>query len=455
MNPYQATRLRHQAEAQERLPEHFARLSWSAAQLRVHRNERLQQLLRHARECSPWHRDRFAQLDLNGFEESQLGAIPPMTKDDLMAHFDEIVSDRRLTLSRVEDHLASLSSDAYLLDGHHSVASGGSSGRRGVYVYDWAGWIDWYLTVMRRVFLQLRGHGDTPLRAVILMGERASHVSSASPQTFRELGPLIWHRLSISAPFAEQRAQLEKLQPTLLAAYPSVLRQLLRAAEAGELAIAPRLVLCSSEPLLPSVRAAVERVWGCPVLNCWASSEAGGMAVGCGQGPGLHLADDLLILEPVDRAGRAVAPGVRSSKVYVTNLFNHALPLIRFEITDEVTLLEQMCPCGSSHRLVADVEGRLDDTFEYAGAVAIHPQLFRSRLGKERGVVEYQLRQLPHGVDVSVQLQGSVDLELLRADLIALLERAGLPGALVQVRCEETFERTALGKLKRFIPLES
>jgi len=464
MSTYPATRLLHQAHALEQLSPHLDQLSWSQERLRQHRQQRLRRLLELARQRSPWHRQRLAHLDLERLDESQLGAIPAMTKGELMAHFDEIVTAPQLTLRRVEDHLGSLQSDAYLLDRYHAVASGGSSGRRGVYVYDWDGWVGWYLTVMRRVLLALRAdratrspapgeQPNTPIVAAVVMGERATHVSSAAAQTFRELSSVVWNRVSVLAPWSEQLAKLAQLQPQLLATYPSFLRQLLLAQERGELRIAPRLVLCSAEPLLASVRAEVERVWGCPVLNCWASSEAGGMGVGCGQGSGLHLSDDTLLIEPVDREGRPVPAGVRSSKVYVTNLFNDALPLIRFELSDELTIAEQPCPCGSAHRLAADIEGRLDDSFEYPGLRPVHPQLFRSRLGRERQLIEYQVRQLPRGVDVNLQLLAPADLEQIRADLILELTQAGLDQPQVIVRSGQAFERTVLGKLKRFIPL--
>ena len=42
-----------------------------------------------------------------------------------------------------------------------------------------------------------------------------------------------------------------------------------------------------------------------------------------------------MIIEPVDGVGEPVPPGMSSQKVYLTNLFNPLLPLIRYEITDE------------------------------------------------------------------------------------------------------------------------
>jgi phenylacetate-CoA ligase len=131
MAEYEDLRRRHLAELTALMPEHVQRLRWPAGRLRQERRDRLRDLLRTARASSPWHRDRLAGVDPDGFEEADLAGLPPMTKDDLMANWDGVVTDRRLRLDLVEGHLAGLESDAYLFDELHVVASGGSSGRRG------------------------------------------------------------------------------------------------------------------------------------------------------------------------------------------------------------------------------------------------------------------------------------------------------------------------------------
>ena len=93
-----------------------------------------------------------------------------------------------------------------------------------------------------------------------------------------------------------------------------------------------------AEPLLPETREAAEDTWHAPVANMWGTSEGGVTAIGCFKGTGMHLTDDLLIIEPVDERGDPVPAGVRSHKIYLTNLFNPLMPLIRYEITDEITL---------------------------------------------------------------------------------------------------------------------
>jgi phenylacetate-coenzyme A ligase PaaK-like adenylate-forming protein len=167
-------------------------------------------------------------------------------------------------------------------------------------------------------------------------------------------------------------------------------------AQAGRLRIAPRRVMAISEPLLPEARAAIRRAWHVPVGSRYGMSE-GVFAGFCGHAS--HLPDDLCLFEPVDAAGRPVPDGVRSQRVYVTNLYNLALPLIRYEVTDEITVLSRTCPCGSAFRRIADPQGRLDDTFTYTGGISIHPHLFRSALGQHQQVIEYQVaddhRNLP------------------------------------------------------------
>lgn len=96
------------------------------------------------------------------------------------------------------------------------------------------------------------------------------------------------------------------------------------------------------------------------------ASEGGAIANACALG-GLHLSEDLHIVEPVDHDGAPVPPGTEAAKVLLTNLYNHALRLIRYELTDQVRILAESCRCGSARRSVADLQGRLDDHFDYGG----------------------------------------------------------------------------------------
>jgi hypothetical protein len=132
MADYQELRERHVAYLAGIFPEWVQRLCWPAERLRQERQRRLRELLRVALASSPWHRERLGGIDAETFVEEDLPLLPAMTKDDLMAYWDAVVPDRRLTLELVERHLAGLTADAYLVDEVHACASGGSTGHGGV-----------------------------------------------------------------------------------------------------------------------------------------------------------------------------------------------------------------------------------------------------------------------------------------------------------------------------------
>jgi phenylacetate-CoA ligase len=444
------------------MPAAIARLNWSAEQLAAERTRRLRRLLQIAKDQSPWHRRRLAHIDAATFTEARLDEIPPMTKHDLVVHFDQLVTDRRLNLEMTEAHLAALRADAYLLERYHVNASGGSSGQRSVYVHDWDGWIDGFSGFARHVLRHMAATRDAasapqPFVGAVVASYDPTHMSCAMPQTFNDPTMADWKRFPVTQPFAEIVGGLNRVQPHVLIGYASMLHQLARAAQVGALTIAPQLVVSTSEPLLPEMRKTLTAAWaGARLLNYWASTEAAPLAISCGVDDGMHLSDDIVIVEPVDAHGRRVPPGVRSAKVYMTNLHNPTpLPLIRYELSDQVMLLERPCRCGSAHRRIDDVHGRQEDMFVYAGAVCVHPVVFVTRIDKERHVVEYQVVQTANGAAVSLVCNGDIDLARLRDGLAADLRRLGVAGAEVTVEVIERIERQRSGKLKRFVSLSA
>jgi phenylacetate-CoA ligase len=454
MNEYEALRQRHAAQAVALAPPLIDQLDWPADRLAARRTRLLRGLVHTAAERSPWYRQRLAGVDIDRLDESALPELPVLTKADLMEHFDDIVTDSRLSLARLEQHLRTVETGSYLHGRYTAITSGGSTGQRGVFVYDWDSWPAFWLSCFRgalRVKLADPGLAARPAVLASVAAAHFSHATAAMARTFNG-AHLTSVRFPVTLPADEIVAGLNRAQPDFLLAYPSVLYILAREALAGRLRIAPRQVLAGAEPLLPEIRAAAEQAWTGKVINLWGTSEGGGTAVGCPHGS-THISEDLVIVEPVDLAGRPVAPGTRSAKVYLTNLYNLALPLIRYEITDEVTVVPEPCPCGSGHRHIADIQGRLDDVFVYQG-IRVHPHLFRSELGREAGVVEYQVRQTLVGAAIAVRCSAPVSLDSLRDRVAAALVRAGLERPQVTVETADRFERPGgPAKLKRFIPL--
>ncbi|MDJ0849555.1 MAG: hypothetical protein QNK04_14385 [Myxococcota bacterium] len=356
MSRYQELRRKHTDQMLTEMPDYVARLSWPPAQIEVHRRRALRLLLRVAKEYSDWYRDRLRDIDPGTATEADLVRVPPMTRADLMENWDEIVIYPSLRLDLVEKHLRDGNEDAYLYDSFHAVDTTGRDGQRGVFVYDWDGWIASFVG-SARWRLRNRGRVLEKVRPVVasVYGTAGSHIQPAIHKTFSVGG---FHCLSTRQPFEVLVESLNAVQPHVLLGRPSVFLDLAREARAGRLRIRPPYVTSSGEPLEPDVRSAIEDAFDAHVHDAWIASEALPLGASCSSGAGLHVSDDLLILEPVDDRGAPVKPGRRSDKVYLTNLFNLALPLIRYELDDQVTMASAPCPCGSPYTLVESVRRR-------------------------------------------------------------------------------------------------
>jgi len=84
---------------------------------------------------SPFPARRLGGLGPGRFEPADLEGLPVMSKEQMMVGFDELLTDRRLTRARAEQHLAASADEPSLLFGRYvCLASGGSSGLRGLFV---------------------------------------------------------------------------------------------------------------------------------------------------------------------------------------------------------------------------------------------------------------------------------------------------------------------------------
>jgi len=434
------------------LPEYVSRIDWPGARVDEERTAALRALLERAGERSSWHRRRLADIDIAAMTGGDIGLLPTMTKNDLMDNFDSIVTDDRLTRNLCEDHLAQ-TPGGELLGQFQVVASGGSSGQRGVFAYARDAWSICYASTVR---FQVRDWTRDPTLAgsqrviAVVAAASPTHISAALSKTF-STGDNARHLFPVSLPLDKIVDGLNELQPNVLMSYSSFLPQLALEAQNGRLRIEPRRVIAISEPFLPEVRQMISETWGVPVANGYAMSE-GVFSGDCGYG--IHLPDDLCIFEPIDEHGQLVQPGVLSHRVLITNLYNHTQPLIRYVVTDQVTFIEGTCPCGSPFQRIEDPQGRLDDTFVYANGLSVHPHVFRSTLSQHPAIIEYQVLQTPDGAVVHiVSPTEPANIAALRTELTSALTAIGIANPQVTVETLTELPRQASGKLKRFVPI--
>lgn len=329
---------------------------------------RLRRLLAHAKSRSPFYAEHLRHINPDRF---RLEDLPPVSKTELMEHFDDVVTDRRLKLRDLEAFMSDPQRLGQWYLGEYAVSrTSGTQGVQAVIVQN--------RRMMELLFALQMTRGTvfptTPwgivLRllqrvrlAVITIG-RSFFPSAAAlayaPKASRRFVKRLWlHHIE---PLEEVVARLNRFRPQVLLAYANVLVILAREALAGRLILPDlRQVINMSEPLSDGARALISRAFGLPVTNNYALGECMALTTGCPRGIGMHVQADWAILEVVDKNYRPVPPGQPGDKVLVTNLYNTVQPFIRYEVNDVVTLSPSACPCGSPLPLVLHVEGRTDE----------------------------------------------------------------------------------------------
>ncbi len=154
-------------------------------------------------------------------------------------------------------------------------------------------------------------------------------------------------------------------------------------------------------------------------------------------------------MEPVDDAGAPVPPGIAGARLWVTVLFSRTVPLIRYEMSDQIALGPRGCPCGRSFARLESVQGRLEDVLELPGTtgrVRVHPNVFHGVLD-DASRDGWQVVQHPGGLQVRVAGLGpGRTAGQVGTAVQAALAGAGVTGVPVQVDVVGQLHRTGLGK---------
>nr|HML29743.1 AMP-binding protein [Hyphomicrobium sp.] len=206
-------------------------------------------------------------------------------------------------------------------------------------------------------------------------------------------------RLSVFDPPEVLVETLNRFQPNFITGYTSALETLTRELHAGRLKLNGDLEQMTniSEPLPEAIAQRVEKAFGVHITNIYSMAECMALTCGCQATHGSHLNDELAFLEVVDANNRPVPKGTAGSKVLLTNLYNLAQPIIRYEIDDVVTISPERCECGSLLPLVKAVEGRAKDQFwvDVNGEIRDLPYyVFLLALHTETNLAEHQFLQI-------------------------------------------------------------
>jgi phenylacetate-CoA ligase len=427
------------------------RMRWSRDRLRAYQAERLAALVAHASRQSPFYRELYGG-PIDGPVE--LTSLPTVSKAAMMGNFDRFVTDPRLRREPLLRHVADIAGDERYADDFRVMTSSGSSGAKALYVYDRHAWREGFLPGSLRMSRLAGLYPRLPRqRLVTVAAGDGKHMSFRGGMAM-DVGFFRTRRLAAKQPLAPLAMQLAEARPDVLLGYPSVLALLADEQRAGRLDIAPTSVVTSSEVCTPAMAASISAAWGVTPYNCLGLTETGITAVDCEQHAGLHLFEDLCIVEVVDEHGRVLPPRTPGARILVTNLYNYVQPIIRFEVTDLMTIDDAPCACGRTLARIVALDGRSDDILTLCGErgpVTVHPIHLRGLLGANPAVLQYQVDCDGEAMDVAVVLAAGAPVDTRRTLeqglANALATRGAQPVLRVRVVTEIAREQGP-GKLK-------
>lgn len=179
-----------------------------------------------------------------------------------------------------------------------------------------------------------------------------------------------------------------------------------------------------------SLRKMLEGAWHCPVYDNYGTHEVGLPAFECPERDGLHMMEDMFIVEVADVDTDQVVPDGEKGNLVMTSLYRKHPPLIRYNLRDYVRIKSDgraRCGCGSATRKMDHFLGRSDDMVKLRGTNVFPMACVRAVTSDDRTTGEWLcvVERAGAGLDVRDDMVVHVEVKSEigdRAELIRVLE---------------------------------
>lgn len=363
----------------------------SANQMRKLQDEKLRRLLHAAWDNSDYYRRTFEKAGITEeqLDELPLSGFPTIDKQALFEHFGELVTEDGLTQEemRAFDERDAMEQKTYK-GKYHIVHSSGSTGKPGYFVYDEKAWDQMLLGIIRAA---LWGMSMSQILRLLIRRPRIVYMAAtdgryggamAVGDGIDGVGARQMY-LDINTPLEKWVEKLQEFRPNIVIGYPSAIKIMAELVERGRINVDVERVISCGEPLGASLREYLEKTFGAQAVNFYGASESLALGVETDPREGMLLFDDLNVIE------------VENGEMYLTCLYNFTQPLIRYHLTDSLTLEAaregDACPFTRAVGLL----GRDEDILWFADGGDV--QEFLHPLAIEgfciEGLKDYQFRQ--------------------------------------------------------------
>lgn len=338
------------------------------AERRQLQQQRLRELVAYVREHSPYFARHYADVPA----DFRLSDLSPTEKPTLLANYDDWVTDRRIHLVDVLEYVnrdASKDQSRFLGD-YTALRTSGSTGNPLPMVRD-----DYHNKIHGQLIGQRLLEGANADAMDISKHRRASviHLSNGASSYGAFLRMKAAHPecadnllgISVLESVDSIVEKLNDFQPETMAGYPSMMVRLAVEQLQGRLHLSLKHLATSAEMLSEENFHLLREAFQCPVANNYCMTEGGEIAMthNC---PHLHINDDWVIVEPIDKDGNLITdPDQWSDAILVTDLSNFVQPIIRYRVGDVVRVRPSTYDC--SPLPILQIQGRSFDNYTICG----------------------------------------------------------------------------------------
>ncbi len=176
----------------------------------------------------------------------------------------------------------------------------------------------------------------------------------------------------------------------------------------------------------------------------------------------MHIAEDHVIFESVLDDNTPVAGEIQGKKCLITPLSNFALPLIRYELSDLVTVTKRPCQCGQCFARISEIEGRREERLVFTtldgSTVEFGAIVLKAPLIALQNVKQFQLIHRTNHLNVRlVKVDGATRDEVQR-EVTRVLKQSllikGIALSTIEIEFTETIERPGSGAKERQFKLQ-
>lgn len=394
----------------------------SPKQMRALQEKKLREMLRHAWKHSAYYRRTFeaAGITEEQLDELPLSGFPALYKNELLKHFDELVTTEDLCQRELCEFDAQEAPDRKPFKGkYHVVHSSGSTGKPGYFVYDEAAWSDMLLGMLRAALWNM---SMSQILSLLAKRPRIVYIAAtdgryggamAVGDGIDGVGAKQIY-LDIKTPLEEWIRQIKEFRPNIIIGYPSAVKILAELVEKGSVKVNAVRVISCGEPLGASLRSYLEKSFRTEVVNFYGASESLTMGVEMNPEDGMILFDDMNLIE------------VENGVIYLTCLYNFSQPLIRYRISDSMVLkaADENSPYPFTRAM--GLLGRNEDILwfeDFDGAREfLHPLAIEGFCIE--GLLDYQFRQIAKDAfEMYAETSENADETYIRTEMMEQMKK--------------------------------